>query len=526
MKNKIICLVLCVVALAFSMLLLIRTIEAPEYVREEKKEETKLPEQPSVPTGPQPVELTDTGAAAFASRIEDFILRLAYGEDKSFESDVKYILENAERVSSWLLENGDRNGAEYMETVLSLFERAGEGFETDAEFSADVSALLSDVDAASKKVLNSENSSLYPKLDTDIGGSLTLALLSIHDAKIQSALDPASTFTVTVGGTALLGDRLGTADDKSFKAAYDASEYSFPLYKLSSVLKNDDASFITLLSPLTESSDSLVLDPTKGDPEYAKSLIGVDAVSLAPTEVMDYGETGYNDTVTALTDAGIVSSQNAGLGTLDTAFGKIAYITYDFTDEDVSIAGKDRSVATIRQAVEAEEENGADLVVVMLHWNTRRRESTAFSADYLGNVISPYEQHFDAFNKEIARAAISAGADLVVGTGAHVLQGIELYRGKYIVYNTGNLSYSGTLDTEEPNTAYSFIFSQTFTKENGEIKSLSTRIIPIVNTSPEEMYAPTPVFDSRADSIVDIITYQSSYFADSIDSFNYIKLEK
>ncbi len=526
MKNKIICLALCVAALVFSMVLLIKTIEAPEINRDVKKEETKLPEKPVVPSGPQAVELTDTGVSAFASRIEAFVERLAWGGDKSYVDEREYIIENAERVSAWLLENNDKNGSLYMSTVADAFKASRDAFGSDEAFSLETSTILKNLDSARKKVLNAENSNLYPELDTEISGSLVLALFSIHTAQLQASLDPAETFTVTVGGAMLLGDRLGAVEDKSFKHYSDNSSNAYPLYKLSSVLSHDNATFMTLLNPLTESSDSEVLDPVKGSPAYAEALVGVDCVSLAPTEVMDYGETGYHDTVTALDAVGISSSSQAGTGTLDTAFGKVVYITYDLTDEEVSIAGKDRSVSKIRQAVEAERENGADLVVVMLHMNTRRRESTAFSADYLGTVISSYEQHFDAFNKEIARAAISAGADLVVGTGAHVLQGIELYRDKFIVYSPGDVSYSGSLDSEEANTAYSFLFTQTFKKENGENKTLSWRVVPFVNTSVDEPYAPTVVFDSSAETVVDMLKYQSSYFATPITDFNYIKIEK
>ncbi len=528
MKNKIICLVLCIVSLAVSMVLLVDTIdkEAPVINRGEPKKEEKLPDAPPVSSGLEAVELTDVGISAFASRIEDFVERLAYGEDKSFEYERNYIIENARSVAEWFEQANNKSGAEYMTCVADSFESSRTDFVSDDAFGSNTSRILKKLDSAKKKIENADNPSLYPEFDTEVGGSLTLALLSIYNAQINGAISDTDTFTVTLGGAALLGDRLGDSDDTGFKKAYDSAERAFPFYKLSSILKNDDASFITFLSCLTESSDSAVLDPVKGLPAYAESLMGIDCVSLSPSEIMDYGETGFDDTVSALSNNGISYSVNNGTSFLDTEFGKIVYITCDLTDEEVSIAGKDRSVAKIKQMVEVERENGAELVIVMLHWNTRKRESTAFSADYLGTVISPYEAHFDAFNKDIARGAITAGADLVVGTGAHVLQGIELYKDKFIVYNPGNLSYPLNLDSEEANTAYSFLFSQTFVKEGEKVKTLSWRVIPVVNTETSEPYAPTPVFDEEADKIIDILEYQSSYFAKSITDFNYIEIKK
>ena len=46
---------------------------------------------------------------------------------------------------------------------------------------------------------------------------------------------------------------------------------------------------------------------------------------------------------------------------------------------------------------------------------------------------------------ELAHAAIDAGADLVLGHHPHVLQGIEQYKGKNIVYSLGNFCFGGNM---------------------------------------------------------------------------------
>ena len=45
--------------------------------------------------------------------------------------------------------------------------------------------------------------------------------------------------------------------------------------------------------------------------------------------------------------------------------------------------------------------------------------------------------------KELMENAVDAGADLVIGTHPHVYQGIEKYKGKYIVYSLGNFCFDG-----------------------------------------------------------------------------------
>ena len=525
MKNKIICLVLCIVALAASVVLLVDVInkDIPVINVPEKKEE-----KPDIPVKPDDavstVELSEDGVAAFADRIESFVERLAYGNDKSYETEIKYILNNAKTVGDWLAEQSDADGSAYYGKISTAFETAKSNAKNDSDFSQFVTNQLKALDEGAQG-LDGER---YPIFDTSSGGTLSLALLSINESLKYASFDHTNTFTVTVGGTALLGDRIGTADDKSFKHEYDKSAYSFPFYKLSSILAHDDLSLITLMAPFTESNATAdgVLDPVKGHPSYAESLFGIDGVSIAPTEIMSYDKVGYDDTVASLIANNISYSVQEGSKFIDTAFGKVVYITFDLTDTEVSDDRMNINRELVKQAVTTEKDNGADLVIVQLHWNTRLRESTAYSADYLGTVTSPYEQHFDAYNKEIGREAIRAGADLVVGTGAHVVQGIELYRDKYIVYSPGNLTYSGNLDPDMANTAYAFMFSQTFTKTDDGVKPASTRIIPIVNNSEDSPLCPTPVFDAKADEIVSMVISQSSYFNEPVTSIDYIKINK
>ena len=68
-----------------------------------------------------------------------------------------------------------------------------------------------------------------------------------------------------------------------------------------------------------------------------------------------------------------------------------------------------------------------DYVVVYVHWGVEREE---FPKDY---------------QKELGRQYIDAGADLVIGSHPHVLQGIEYYKGKPIVYSLGNFVFGSSI---------------------------------------------------------------------------------
>jgi hypothetical protein len=73
----------------------------------------------------------------------------------------------------------------------------------------------------------------------------------------------------------------------------------------------------------------------------------------------------------------------------------------------------------------AREEEQADFVVVNFHWGTEKA------------------RHPDAEQQAFAHSVIDAGADAIIGHHPHVLQGIELYKNKVIVYSLGNLVFGG-----------------------------------------------------------------------------------
>ena len=101
---------------------------------------------------------------------------------------------------------------------------------------------------------------------------------------------------------------------------------------------------------------------------------------------------------------------------------------------------------------------GAQVIIVSFHWGTEK-----------SNIP-------DDAQKTLAHLAIDQGADLVVGHHPHVLQGIEKYQGKNIVYSLGNFCFGGNKNPSDKDT---MIFQQTFTVENGKLAEDDvTNIIP------------------------------------------------
>jgi poly-gamma-glutamate synthesis protein (capsule biosynthesis protein) len=180
----------------------------------------------------------------------------------------------------------------------------------------------------------------------------------------------------------------------------------------------------------------------------ALHIAGVDLVSLANNHVLDFREAGLRETLATLDAAGIA---HAGAGRDLAAAARPARIDADglrvgviaFADHPdewaaglgsaginhARIPADDDHLADVRRSLAVARE-GADVVVLSLHWGPNMRERP--SGDF----------------RTFARAAIESGADVVWGHSAHVVQGIEFHRGRPILYDTGELVDDYAVDPE------------------------------------------------------------------------------
>lgn len=145
--------------------------------------------------------------------------------------------------------------------------------------------------------------------------------------------------------------------------------------------------------------------------------------------------------------------------------------------------------------------DGAELIIVVFHWGNEK-ETTP-----------------DSNQTQLGRIAIDEGADLVVGHHPHVLQGIEKYNGKFIVYSLGNFCFGGN---SYPSDMDSMIFQQTFTIDsNGVAQDDTINIIPcsISSTYDYNNYQPTPSEGEEKSRILSKIAERSSYISNTMDFY-------
>lgn len=167
--------------------------------------------------------------------------------------------------------------------------------------------------------------------------------------------------------------------------------------------------------------------------------LGIDIVDLANNHCYDFGTEAFLDTLDTLSGAGI--KYMGGGRNIDEASRpvyyiiegrKIAYVaatraekyilTPEATDTEPGVLRCYEPEAFIEVIKEAKQ--NADIVIANLHWGTE-------DSHWLEDV-----------QPETAYQYIDAGADLIVGSHAHCLQGIEFYNGVPIVYNLGNFWFS------------------------------------------------------------------------------------
>jgi poly-gamma-glutamate capsule biosynthesis protein CapA/YwtB (metallophosphatase superfamily) len=171
----------------------------------------------------------------------------------------------------------------------------------------------------------------------------------------------------------------------------------------------------------------------RAPPELASALhdAGFTILSNANNHSFDFGQAGEDQTVRALHRAGIAQTGLPGEITIVHAKDfRIAFLGFAPYPNTGPLNDLPAARRLIRRAAAK-----ADLVVCAIHAGaegTAALHLTGGDETYLGE---------DRGNPEaFAHMAVKAGADLVLGSGPHVLRGMEVYRGRLIAYSLGNFA--------------------------------------------------------------------------------------
>lgn len=215
----------------------------------------------------------------------------------------------------------------------------------------------------------------------------------------------------------------------------------------------------------------------------------IDAVSLANNHVLDFNEVGLLDTLHHLDHAGIA---HAGAGHDLGEARRPAFIHADgtrialiaLTDNEAAFAATATrpgtyylpvstdadTLAQIGASIQAARSAGADIVVLSNHWGP--------------NMTLYPPRHF----RDFAHAAIELGADVYFGHSAHLFHGVEIYKDKPILYDTGDFIDDYAVDPWLRND-WSFLFLVTL--EAGRLVRLEC--VPVILRLAEVRLAQEPL---------------------------------
>lgn len=247
-------------------------------------------------------------------------------------------------------------------------------------------------------------------------------------------------------------------------------DYSYFFKNVKDIFANDDLTIVNFEGTLTNATKPAIKTFTfKGLPEFTNILKegSIEAVNLANNHTYDYLNQGYKDTVNYLNKSGIQYFGRENRRITEVKGIKIGLLGYEGWSNTKTLRNK------IKNDIKYLKSKGAKIVIVSFHWGQEGKN------------------YANSTQKSLGRYTIDCGADLVLGHHPHVIQGIENYKGKKIIYSFGNFCFGGNKNPKDKDT---FIYQQTFKFEDGKlVDSKSYNIIPasISSVSYRNNYQPT-----------------------------------
>lgn len=264
-------------------------------------------------------------------------------------------------------------------------------------------------------------------------------------------------------GDIMLSRRVGMKTTKQ-------GDWQWPFLLISHYLASADLAFGNLESMISDQGRNVgSIYSFRADPRMLEGLTGAgfDVLMLANNHVGDWTRLAFEDTMARLTDRGV---DYCGAGwdfdlahqavVREAGAAKIGFLCYtDLAPVHMKAATAKSGIAWMELGQLKDDiiaaRAKADIIIVSMH--------TGYE----------YKEHPNKYQRDFARAAIDAGADLVVGHHPHVIQDLETYHNGWIAYSLGN-----------------FIFDQDFSEEtmHGWLLRVTIHDKEIISVEPIDIY--------------------------------------
>lgn len=295
----------------------------------------------------------------------------------------------------------------------------------------------------------------------------------------------------------------------SGSATFRRLGYFYPFEAVASELRSADISVGNLEAPLARGGTEFVDKKFrfKVPPAAAPALkqAGFSVLTLANNHMMDFGAEALQETLRNLDKAGILhtgagETLSAGrkAAIVNIRGKKVAFLAYSITlpDEFYATSARPGTVpgypAYYLQDI-ARAKSAADYVVVSFHW---------------GSELATYPNQHQV---STAHRSVEAGADVVLGHHPHVLQGIERYKGKLILYSLGNFAFGTTSRISDRS-----VIARITLREGGE----DLELIPVNVLNKEVRYQPRILRGAIGMEVVDRLQRLSGPFGTRLRTEN------
>lgn len=293
---------------------------------------------------------------------------------------------------------------------------------------------------------------------------------------------------------------LGTDSNFGYKNEFDwyfkekvKEDYSYYFAKVKYLFDNDDYSYVNLEGTLTTYNKKTSKKYNfKGNPKYVNILKegSIEGVNIANNHSNDYGNIGYADTKKYLEEASIDYFGHDSILIKEIKGKKIAFVGYTGVGLWID---NDKEMAKVIKKLK--EEDLVDIVIANFHWGIE------------------YSHSMTDVQRKRAHLAIDSGADIVIGSHPHCLQGLEMYKDKYIVYSLGNFVFGGNSNPKSIGREC-IIVKMFFKFYDDEYHGVDIKVIPcnISSISSRNNYQPIVVTGKTKDNYLKTINkYSKNY---------------
>ena len=384
--------------------------------------------------------------------------------------------------------------------VISLEELSQTQAEENGESTAETSeqaATEETQSAAEETISESENNDQTKETEGSVSAEETQETVAAEES-VEEVPEEIS-ITISAAGDVTLGNYPEQGYYLSLPYTYEEVQNDRYFFEnVYDIFSADDMTLVNLEGVFTNSTNRREGQTysLSGKPEYVNALTAgsVETVSMANNHRLDYHEEGTKDTVAVLKQEGIAYAYDDIVGIYKTKGIRIGFVSVNEVGQGYAVE------KYLEQGIASLQEEGVDLIIACCHWGVER------------------EYFPENYQQTLGKKCIDWGADLVIGHHPHVLQGIEEYNGKYIVYSLGNFCFGAN---KNPADKDCMIFQQTFTFVDGvKQENKDIRVIPCSISSVKERndFKPTPATGDEAKRIMDRINEFSAGFGVTFDA--------